>query len=249
MGGVLEIRDLHKSFDSHHVIQGFSMDVVEQTLSCLIGPNGAGKTTLMDLISGRLKPSSGSVRFRGDELSGLSESDIARRGVGRKFQVPAVFKELTVRENLEIAFSREVNPFRNMLKFRDKAMLAKLEEVSVLVNLENRLSIVAGLLSHGETQWLEIGMTLMQEPQLLLLDEPIAGMTEAEVDQTAKLLREVRQHSTLIVVEHDMGFVRRVADMVTVMHMGTHFAEGKIDEIEANQNVREIYLGTEEDAA
>lgn len=249
MAGVLEIRDLHKSFDSHHVIKGFSLDVVEQTLSCLIGPNGAGKTTLLDLISGRLKPDSGSVRFRGDELSGESESAIARRGIGRKFQVPAVFKELSVRENLEISYSRQVNPFRNMLKFRDPAMRAKLEEVSALVSLEGRFNVMAGLLSHGETQWLEIGMTLMQEPQLLLLDEPIAGMTEGEIEQTVELLRAVRKHSTLIVVEHDMGFVRQIADVVTVMHMGTHLAQGKIDEIEANERVREIYLGTEEDAA
>ncbi|WP_313054665.1 urea ABC transporter ATP-binding protein UrtD [Pseudomonas lopnurensis] len=249
MPGVLEIRDLHKRFDSHHVIKGFSLDVVEQTLSCLVGPNGAGKTTLIDLISGRLKPSEGSVRFYDDELTGLSENEIAHRGIGRKFQIPAVFKNLSVRENLEVAYSHEVNPLRNMFKFGNAKMRARLDEVSTLVALQNRLQVEAGLLSHGETQWLEIGMLLMQEPRLLLLDEPIAGMTEVEIEKTARLLKEIKRSATLIVVEHDMGFVREIADVVTVMHMGTLLAQGRIDEIEANPRVREVYLGTEEEAA
>lgn len=249
MAGVLEIRDLHKRFDTHHVINGFSLDVVEQTLSCLVGPNGAGKTTLMDLITGRLKPTSGSVRFHGDELTGLSENDIARRGLGRKFQIPAVFKDLSVRDNLTVAYSRHVNPFINMIRFSDPAMNRRLEEVCTLVGLHNRLRVEAGLLSHGETQWLEIGMVLMQEPRLLLLDEPIAGMTEGEIEKTAHLLRKIRRTATLIVVEHDMGFVREIADVVTVMHMGTLLAQGRIDEIEANPKVRDVYLGTEEESA
>lgn len=249
MAGVLEIRDLHKRFESHQVIKGFNLEVAEQTLSCLVGPNGAGKTTLMDLITGRLKPTSGSVRFHGDELTGLSENDIARRGIGRKFQIPAVFKDLTVRDNLAVAYSRQVNPFINMITFADRAMSRRLDEVCTLVGLNNRLGLEAGLLSHGETQWLEIGMVLMQEPRLLLLDEPIAGMTEGEIEKTAHLLREIRRSATLIVVEHDMGFVREIADVVTVMHMGTLLAQGRIDEIEANPRVREVYLGTEEEVA
>jgi urea transport system ATP-binding protein len=247
MPGILEIRDLQKKFDSNHVIRGFSLDVVEGTLSCLVGPNGAGKTTLMDLISGRLKPTSGSVKFRDLELTGMRENQIAKSGVGRKFQVPAVFKNLSVQENLEVAYSRVTNPIRNMFRFRDAAMKQRLDEVSALVGLENRLYVEAGLLSHGETQWLEIGMVLMQDPKLLLLDEPIAGMTEIEAEKTARLLREIRKRATLIVVEHDMGFVRQIADVVTVMHMGSLLAKGRIDEIEANPMVREVYLGTQEE--
>ncbi|MCU1727058.1 urea ABC transporter ATP-binding protein UrtD [Pseudomonas sp. 7P_10.2_Bac1] len=249
MTGVLEIRDLHKRFDTHHVIKGFSLDVAEQTLSCLVGPNGAGKTTLMDLITGRLKPSSGSVKFHGDEMTSLSENEIARRGIGRKFQIPAVFKQLTVRENLEVAYSRQVNPFVNMFRFSDPGMNSRLDEVSNMVALQDRLRVEAGLLSHGETQWLEIGMVLMQEPRLLLLDEPIAGMTEAEIEKTARLLREIRRSATLIVVEHDMGFVREISDVVTVMHMGTLLAQGPIDVIEADSRVRDVYLGTDEEVA
>ncbi|HEY0287008.1 MAG TPA: urea ABC transporter ATP-binding protein UrtD [Pseudomonas sp.] len=247
MAGVLEIRDLHKRFDTHHVIKGFTLDVAEQTLSCLVGPNGAGKTTLMDLISGRLKPSEGSVRFYGDEMTGLSENEIARRGIGRKFQVPAVFRNLTVRDNLQVAYSRQVNPFINMFTFADPGMQRRLDEVCNQVGLQDRLQIEAGLLSHGETQWLEIGMVLMQEPRLLLLDEPIAGMTEVEIEKTARLLKGIRRSATLIVVEHDMGFVREIADVVTVMHMGTLLAQGRIDEIEADKRVRDVYLGTEEE--
>ncbi|MEH6499013.1 MAG: urea ABC transporter ATP-binding protein UrtD [Pseudoalteromonas distincta] len=247
MPGILEIRDLQKKFDSNHVIRGFSLDVVEGTLSCLVGPNGAGKTTLMDLISGRLKPTSGSVKFDDLELIGMSESQIAKRGVGRKFQVPAVFKNLTVQENLEVAYSRVTNPIRNMFRFQDAAMKQRMDEVCSLVGLDERLYTEAGLLSHGETQWLEIGMVLMQDPKLLLLDEPIAGMTEVEAEKTAGLLREIRKRATLIVVEHDMGFVRKIADVVTVMHMGSLLAQGRIDEIEADPMVREVYLGTTEE--
>ncbi|WP_297833538.1 urea ABC transporter ATP-binding protein UrtD [Pseudomonas sp.] len=249
MTGVLEIRDLHKRFDTHHVIKGFSLDVAEQTLSCLVGPNGAGKTTLMNLISGRLKPSSGSVKFHGDEMTGLSENEIARRGIGRKFQIPAVFKQLTVKDNLEVAYSRQVNPFINMFRFSDPGMNRRLDEVCTMVALQDRLQMEAGLLSHGETQWLEIGMVLMQEPRLLLLDEPIAGMTEVEIEKTARLLKEIRRSATLIVVEHDMGFVREIADVVTVMHMGTLLAQGPIDVIETDSRVRDVYLGTEEEVA
>ena len=249
MTGILEIRDLHKHFDTHQVIKGFSLDVAEQTLSCLVGPNGAGKTTLMDLISGRLKPSSGSVKFLGDEMTGLSENEIARRGIGRKFQIPAVFKQLTVKANLEVAYSRQVNPFINMFRFSDPGMSRRLDEVCSMVALQDRLQLEAGLLSHGETQWLEIGMVLMQEPKLLLLDETIAGMTEVEIEKTARLLKEIRRSATLIVVEHDMGFVREIADVVTVMHMGTLLAQGPIDVIEADSRVRDVYLGTEEEIA
>lgn len=245
--GVLEIRDLHKSFGGTKVINGFSLDVTELTLCCLVGPNGAGKTTTMDLITGRQKPTSGSIVLRGDEITALSEHEIAQRGIGRKFQVPAVFRELSVRQNFEVAYSREVNPFRNMLRRRPAGFSAKLDEVATLTGLTDRLDAEAGFLSHGETQWLEIGMVLMQNPAILLLDEPVAGMTESEIEKTIVFLNQLKRTNTLIVVEHDMGFVRQIADVVTVMHMGAFLAQGKLGDIENDPRVREVYLGEAEE--
>lgn len=244
--GVLEIRDLHKNFGGTKVINGFSLDVTELTLCCLVGPNGAGKTTTMDLITGRQKPTSGSIVLRGDDITSLSEHEIAQRGIGRKFQVPAVFRELSVRQNFEVAYSREVNPFRNMLRRRPAGFSAKLDEVATLTGLKDRLETEAGFLSHGETQWLEIGMVLMQNPAILLLDEPVAGMTESEIEKTIVFLNELKRTNTLIVVEHDMGFVRQIADVVTVMHMGAFLAQGKLSDIENDPRVREVYLGEPE---
>jgi urea transport system ATP-binding protein len=241
--GFLEIRNLSKSFDTVGVINDFSVEVVEATLCCLVGPNGAGKTTMMDLITGRQKPTSGRVLFCDEDITGLDEHEIARRGIGRKFQVPAVFKELSVRQNLEVAYSRSTNPLKNIFRFREPGFAAKLDEVLSLSGLTERRNTEAGILSHGETQWLEIGMVLMQDPRLLLLDEPIAGMTEAEFEKTAAIFSDLKKTNTLVVVEHDMGFVRMIADVVTVMHMGSLLAQGTISEIEQNERVREVYLG------
>ena len=241
--GFLEIRNLSKSFDTVGVINDFSVEIVEATLCCLVGPNGAGKTTTMDLITGRQKPTSGRVLFCDEDITGLDEHEIARRGIGRKFQVPAVFKELSVRQNLEIAYSRSTNPLKNIFRFREPGFAAKFDEVLSLSGLTERRNTEAGILSHGETQWLEIGMVLMQDPRLLLLDEPIAGMTEAEIEKTAAIFSDLKKTNTLVVVEHDMGFVRMIADVVTVMHMGSLLAQGTISEIEQNERVREVYLG------
>lgn len=246
MTGVLEIQNLQKNFDAVKVINDFSMDVIELTLCCLVGPNGAGKTTTMDLITGRQKPTSGSVTFRGHVITGENEQMIARRGLGRKFQIPAVFRELTVRQNLEVAYSHEVNALKNIFSFSSRQCDARIDEVAEQVGLQERLAVIAGTLSHGETQWLEIGMVLMQDPALLLLDEPVAGMTEQEIEKTADILNTMKKTKTLIVVEHDMGFVREIADIVTVMHMGSLLAQGTIQEIETNQQVRDVYLGTED---
>jgi len=252
MSVLLEIKDLYKNFSGIEVIRGFNLSLNEHTLSCLVGPNGAGKTTTIDLITGRLKASSGTISFKNSDhdamrdITGLNESVIAHMGISRKFQVPAVFKELTVRQNLEVAFSTVVNPFKNMFKFSSSELQSRLDEVLLLTGLGQRLSIVAGTLSHGETQWLEIGMVLMKRPKLILFDEPVAGMTEGEVEKTVQMLNELKKTVTLLVVEHDMGFVRDIADVVTVMHMGTLLAQGSIKEIEQNQAVREVYLGTEE---
>ena len=252
MSVLLEIKDLYKNFSGIEVIRGFNLSLKEHTLSCLVGPNGAGKTTTIDLITGRLKASSGTISFKNSDhdamrdITGMNESVIAHMGISRKFQVPAVFKELTVRQNLEVAFSTVVNPFKNMFKFSSSELQSRLDEVLLLTGLGQRLSIVAGTLSHGETQWLEIGMVLMKRPKLILFDEPVAGMTEGEVEKTVQMLNELKKTVTLLVVEHDMGFVRDIADVVTVMHMGTLLAQGSIKEIEQNQAVREVYLGTEE---
>jgi urea transport system ATP-binding protein len=246
VSGLLEIRDLHKSFDGTPVINGFNLDVTEMTVCCVVGPNGAGKTTTMDLITGRQKPTSGSIKFAEAEITGLGEHEIARRGIGRKFQVPAVFRDLTVRQNLEVAYSRTTSTIRNMFVFRDAGMAKKLDEVLSLSTLRDRLDEEAGLLSHGETQWLEISMVLMQNPRVLLLDEPVAGLTEQEIEKTTHLIKELKKTNTLIVVEHDMGFVREIADVVTVMHMGSLLAQGTIADIEADPRVRDVYLGSEE---
>ena len=252
MSVLLEIKDLYKNFSGIEVIRGFNLSLNEHTLSCLVGPNGAGKTTTIDLITGRLKATTGTISFKNSDydamrdITGMNESVIAHMGISRKFQVPAVFKELTVRQNLEVAFSTVVSPFKNMLKFSSSELQSRLDEVLELTGLGQRLSILAGTLSHGETQWLEIGMVLMKRPKLILFDEPVAGMTEGEVEKTVQMLNELKKTVTLLVVEHDMGFVRDIADVVTVMHMGTLLAQGSIKEIEKNQAVREVYLGTEE---
>ncbi|WP_022723733.1 urea ABC transporter ATP-binding protein UrtD [Rhodopseudomonas sp. B29] len=245
--GFFEIRDLCKSFDTVTVINQFSIELVEQTLCCLVGPNGAGKTTTMDLITGRQKPTSGQIMFCDEDITGLDEHEIARRGIGRKFQVPAVFRDLTVKQNLEVACSRSTNPVKNFFRFREPVFAAKLEEVLALTGLGPRLNTEAGILSHGETQWLEIGMVLMQDPRLLLFDEPVAGMTEQEIEKTAEIFNRLKKTHSLVVVEHDMAFVKQIADVVTVMHMGSLLAQGSIGEIEANERVREVYLGDAED--
>jgi urea transport system ATP-binding protein len=246
--GFLEIKNLCKSFDTVSVINDFSIELVEQSLCCLVGPNGAGKTTTMDLITGRQKPTSGQILFCDDDITGLDEHEIARRGIGRKFQVPAVFRDLTVCQNLEVAYTRSTNPLKNIFRFREPFFAEKLDEVLTLTGLSSRLNVEAGILSHGETQWLEIGMVLMQNPRLLLLDEPVAGMTEAEIEKTAAIFNDLKRTNTLVVVEHDMAFVRQIADVVSVMHMGSLLAQGSISDIEANERVREVYLGDTEEA-
>jgi urea transport system ATP-binding protein len=248
MPGLLEIHNLSKSFDATKVINDFSLEVVEGTLCCLVGPNGAGKTTTLDLITGRIKPTGGKILFANEDITAKHEHVIARAGIGRKFQVPAVLRDLTVRQNLEVSYSRQTNPFWNLFKFRPSGLKTKLDEIATLAGLTGRLNERAGILSHGETQWLEIGMVLMQEPRLLLMDEPIAGMTEVEIEKTARIFKDLRKTATLIVVEHDMGFVREIADVVTVMHMGSLLAQGTIRQVEADPRVRDVYLGEQEAA-
>jgi len=247
IGGFLKIRGLEKSFGGNLVINDFSLDVTERRLQCLVGPNGAGKTTTIDLISGRQKPDAGNIWLKGDDITGLGEHEIARLGIGRKFQIPAVLKGLTVRENLEVAYSRDPSALRNMFKLREPGCEETLQEIAKMVRLSDRLGIEAGLLSHGETQWLEIGMVLMQDPEILLLDEPVAGMTENEIELTVEILNRLKRTHTIILVEHDMNFVRKIADIVTVLHMGSLLAQGSLEEIEKDERVRAVYLGTEDE--
>lgn len=242
---LLELRNVKKKYGDFVVIDGLNLTINKGELRCLLGPNGAGKTTCMDLIVGRQRVSDGNVVLMDEDITPLTEYQIARKGVGRKFQVPAVFKELTVKDNLEVAFGRNKGAFHNMLTYRRSHGMGRYDETVELTGLKDRRDVVAGLLSHGETQWLELGMVLMQDPVLLLMDEPTAGMTEKETYKTSQIFNALKGSHTLIVVEHDMSFVREIADIITVMHMGTLLAEGTIAEIENNPRVREVYLGTE----
>ncbi len=244
---MLELRGVTKAFNDFVAVDGFDLTVNEGELRCLLGPNGAGKSTSIDLITGRLKLTSGTIKLGGKTISGLSEHQIARLGVGRKFQVPAVFKELSVADNLLVAANKAKSPFANMVTFSRKlgSRQQRYEQVVELIGLKDRMKVQAGILSHGETQWLEIGMVLMQDPQVLLMDEPTAGMTEQETHKTSELFNNLKGDHTLVVVEHDMSFVREIADVITVMHLGKHLAEGTIQEIERDERVAEVYLGSE----
>ena len=245
MMSLLELRNVSKRYGDFAAIDGLDLTINKGELRCLLGPNGAGKTTCMDLIVGRQRVSEGTVRLMGTDIAALSEHQIARKGVGRKFQIPSVFKELTVRQNLEVAFNRNKDPFLNMLSFKHFKGMKRYDEITDLIGLKDRSNTVSGLLSHGETQWLEIGLVLMQDPVLLLMDEPTAGMTEQETYKTSQIFNTLKGSHTLVVVEHDMSFVREIADVITVMHMGKLLAEGTITEIENNPQVRNVYLGTE----
>ncbi|WP_292292091.1 urea ABC transporter ATP-binding protein UrtD [Marivita sp.] len=245
---ILELQGVSKKFGDFPAVNEFSLSVDQGELRCLLGPNGAGKSTCMDLITGRQKTSGGKVFFKGEDITDNSEHKIVRSGIGRKFQVPAVFPHLSVEQNLEVAFAKGRGPFAAMGVFRRTLGHSnRFDEIIEMIGLSRRLEDLAGLLSHGETQWLEIGMVLMQDPDLLLMDEPTAGMTEQETLKTSEIFNRLKGSHTLIVVEHDMSFVRQIADVVTVMHMGGFLAQRTITEIEANPEVRDVYLGEEGD--
>ena len=242
-GEHLVLSGVEVSFSGFLAVSGLDLTVGRGELRCLIGPNGAGKTTALDLICGKVKPTAGEIRFNGASLNRLKEYRIARAGIGRKFQVPSVFKELTVLDNLQIAQSRHTGVLRNLAVFGERGELEGLQKLAELVGLEDELQTTAAFLSHGQTQWLEIALLLAQDPKLILMDEPTAGMTTQETEKTANLFDRLKGHHTLIVVEHDMGFVREVGSVISVMHQGKLLAEGTIAEIETNPLVREAYLG------
>lgn len=232
------------SFQGFVAVDHLDLTVDSGELRCLIGPNGAGKTTTLDLICGKSRITSGEIHFKGRPIHLLNEFQIARTGIGRKFQVPSVFRELTVRENLQIGQSRNPGVWHNLFRLADGADADRLEELAVLVSLKDELDTQAAHLSHGQTQWLEIALILAQDPALILMDEPTAGMTAHETEKTAKLFNRLRGQHTLIVVEHDMGFVRDIAETISVMHQGKLLAQGTTEEISNDPHVREAYLGS-----
>jgi urea transport system ATP-binding protein len=240
---LLETRGLSVSFDGFKAVDDLSVFVDMGEIRAIIGPNGAGKTTLLDLISGRTAATAGSVRFQGIELTELREYQIVRAGVGRKFQTPSVYESLTVLENLEMAFPDDRSLWSAWRFRRRPAVLAKIEEIAQRIYLGDRLHHRAETLGHGQKQWLEIGALLIQSPQLLLLDEPVAGMSVHEREATGKLLLEIAKNRAVVVVEHDMDFVKQIAHRVTVLHQGRLLAEGSMDEIQRNPKVIEVYLG------
>jgi urea transport system ATP-binding protein len=240
---VLAVEELSVSFDGFRAVDALNLYLDRDELRVIIGPNGAGKTTLLDLICGKTRASAGSIKFKNREISDLAPHQIVRAGVGRKFQTPSIYENLTVFQNLEVSFPRGRGVFGALAFKRTPDVSERVEQVAREVGLSEHLQLEAGLLSHGQTQWLEIGMLLMQEPELLMLDEPIAGMSVHEREQTAELLGRICQHRAVIVIEHDMDFVKRIAHKVTVMHQGRILAEGPMEKIQADERVIEVYLG------
>ncbi|HCA25674.1 MAG TPA: urea ABC transporter ATP-binding protein UrtD [Pseudomonas sp.] len=240
---LLAIEDLTVSFDGFKAVDGLNLYVERNEVRVVIGPNGAGKTTLLDLICGKTKASAGSIKFKDTELTKLVEHDIVKAGVGRKFQTPSIYENLTVRENLELSYPKGRNVFGSLFFKVTDEVNARVMAVAEDIFLSDRLDTSAGLLSHGQKQWLEIGMLLIQDPELLMLDEPVAGMSVSEREATAELLGRISQNRSVIVIEHDMDFVKDIAHRVTVLHQGKLLAEGKMDEVQANEKVIEVYLG------
>lgn len=240
----LRLEDVSVSFNGFKALNGLSLSVGKGELRCLIGPNGAGKTTALDLICGKLRPSSGSIQFNGREISTLEDYEIARAGVGRKFQVPSVFRQLTVRENLEVGYCKRNGVLANIFRWSRSSEGDGLDKLAAFVGLSDQLDIPASYLSHGQTQWLEIAMLLAQDAELILLDEPTAGMTEQETQKTADICNRLKGKHTIIVVEHDMRFVKEIGDIISVMHQGKLLAEGTVSEIESDPKVRQVYLGS-----
>lgn len=239
----LYIEGLCVSFDGFRAIDGLDFYVDQGELRVVIGPNGAGKTTLLDLICGKTRATSGSIQFQGMELTTMSEHQIVRLGVGRKFQTPSIYENLTVYENLELSCPQGRDVFQSLFFKASTAIDARIREVAAEIFLAEHLALEAAQLSHGQKQWLEIGMLLIQDPKLLMLDEPVAGMSVKERQQTAELLQRICQGRAMIVIEHDMEFVKNIAHRVTVLHQGKFLAEGSMAHVQADARVIEVYLG------
>ena len=244
-GSLLEVNGVSVSFDGFKAINNLSIQFDAAELRAIIGPNGAGKTTFMDIVTGKTKPDEGTVRWGENDVSllGMSESAIAMEGIGRKFQKPTVFEAQTVRQNLAMALKNPRGPFAVLRHRKTKSNAERIEAIAEQIGLAESLTRVAGELSHGQKQWLEIGMLLAQEPRLLLVDEPAAGMTVEEREKTTTILKEAAKTRAVVVVEHDMEFVRRLDCKVTVLHEGSVLAEGSLDHVTSNQKVIDVYLG------
>lgn len=245
MSSLLEVSGVSVSFDGFRAINNLSIQIGEPELRAVIGPNGAGKTTFMDIVTGKTKPDKGRVLWgeKSVSLLGMSESQIAQAGIGRKFQKPTVFEAQTVRENIVMALKNPRRPFAVLFKRGADDAKSRVRAISDEIGLTDALDQTSGALSHGQKQWLEIGMLLAQDPRLLLVDEPAAGMTPAEREHTTALLKRAAETRAVVVVEHDMEFVRRLNCKVTVLHQGSVLAEGSLDHVTQNQEVIDVYLG------
>ncbi len=241
---VLYLNGVNVSFDGFKAINNLSLTLRDGELRAIIGPNGAGKSTMMDIITGKTRPDSGQVFFKQDiDLTKYDEAAIANMGIGRKFQKPSVIESLTVWENLELALAGQRSPWQSLLFKLSAEDKAKLEKMAAYINLAEHKERLAGDISHGQKQWLEIGMLLLQEPEVLLVDEPAAGMTDEETFKTAALLRDVSKNHSVIVVEHDMEFVKALDCKVTVLHEGSVLSEGDLETVQQDEQVIEVYLG------
>jgi urea transport system ATP-binding protein len=240
---LLALEDVTVSFDGFKAVNALNLYIDKNELRVIIGPNGAGKTTVLDLICGRTKVTGGSIKFRDQEITGLTEQEIVRRGIGRKFQTPSIYEDLTVFENLEISVPRGRDVVGALFWRRTPDVVERVHDIARTIFLEEQIDRLAETLSHGQKQWLEIGMLLIQEPELMMLDEPVAGMSISERARTAELLELVSKGRSVIVIEHDMKFVESIADRVTVLHQGKVLAEGSMDVIQSNPQVKEVYLG------
>jgi len=243
MTPLLELRGVGVSFDGFRALNDLNLLLAPGELRAVIGPNGAGKTTFLDVITGKVRPSQGEVLFQGRSLVGLGEHRIARLGIGRKFQTPRVFENLSPRRNLELAVSRSSAPLELLFGRLDGKSRDKVQRLLAVVGLENLANERAGSLSHGQKQWLEIAMLVAQDPVLLLVDEPVAGLTDEETQLTADLLKQLAGDHTVLVIEHDMDFIRDLNAPVTVLHEGHVLCEGSMDQVQNDSRVIEVYLG------
>src|SRR5258708_1104027 len=240
---LLAVEALTVSFDGFKAVNDLSFYVEENEIRVIIGPNGAGKTTVLDLICGKTKATSGSIQFRGQELTKLKENQILQAGFRPNFPTPSIFDDLTVFENLEISYPRGRTVFGSLTFKRDAAVRERVEEVAEMIFLKDRLDIYGAQLSHGQKQWLEIGMLLIQNPDLLMLDEPVARMSVRERAKTAELLNRIIKDRSVLAIEHDMKFVEDLAHKVTVLHQGQILSEGTMDHVKSDPKVIEVYLG------
>jgi urea transport system ATP-binding protein len=246
MSALLELQGVSVSFDGFWALNDLNLRLAPGELRAVIGPNGAGKTTFLDVITGKVRPSKGGVRFKGSSLVGYSEQKIARLGIGRKFQTPRVYDNLEPRRNLELAVKGSHSPFALLFGNLSSAQRERVQQLLAVVGLEAQASVLAGSLSHGQKQWLEIAMLLAQDPDLLLVDEPVAGLSEEETDRTGALLRSLAGDHTVLVIEHDMDFIHELNCPVTVLHEGHVLCEGSMDAVQNDPRVIEVYLGVED---